>query len=790
MDNPRVNAKKLGTKFSISREEAQHYLENHVNTSTQPTPNADTSGKKWGIPNRFMEKISLLWEKMTRGNRAYVLLVAIALLLRVAYAIGLSRHPELSFPILDAEYYLDWAKRITSEGPLGTSVFFTEPAYAYLLALLLKLSSNGTQILIAIQLILGSALPIIVGKIGERFFTRPIGIIAGFLAALYGPFLFYDGLLLKTSLETFFLTLFVLIAAHVFQNPSPKKFFFSGAYLGALALLKGNVLILWPLILFVLYKTFWQNKRRFTMLSGIFTAGMMLAICPVTIRNYVVSGDFVPTNYSLGIVTYQGNWWGADGSTAMAPTFFRPHPKYEEIDSRKMAEAYEGRQLKASEISGFWIKKALEETLSDPAHALQTLFAKIAILINYHELSDDYSYGFYTRNIPLLRLLPGFVIIIPFALYGLFLLLFSQKFTASLATRANTDQRIMRHNSLILLGIIGSYLLVQLASNVNSRYRMPIIPLLILLASAALWHMFHTCARKQWRELFVSCSFMAVMLIFIFLPLSIFTSDSDSTAYYQIGYYQLKQKEYASAEASFKQALAVNDKHAWAYSGLFYANLFEGNVDEAEDYAKKLVLLRPDGLENFKNLTLIKKVRATSIADMQKEIRDRFEGNRADSDYDPYLYESSRYLARKDSANAEQQLLKSLERYGNPPASLIALASLKRSQKDTESAKKYLAMAAQHDDYALPARYNLANIYIDENNYPQMTLELRKIYDVLPELGETWYNLAIGYINMKNYTAATPIASAYVDHYKDDPTRKEKVEKLKKFLLQDKSIIK
>ena len=127
-----------------------------------------------------------------------------------------------------------------------------------------------------------------------------------------------------------------------------------------------------------------------------------------------------------------------------------------------------------------------------------------------------------------------------------------------------------------------------------------------------------------------------------------------------------------------------------------------------------------------------------------------------------------------------------MENYDNPPNSLISIAALKRSQGSNDEAIKYLSLAIEKNPYLLPARYNLANIYIEQKNYTFAIPQLKQIYDITPELGQTWSNLAIAYINTKNSSAAMPVVTSYIQRYKDDPTKKELVGKFSALLMQNK----
>src|SRR3989338_3041457 len=151
-------------------------------------------------------------------TRTYFNLFLLAIIIRLIYQSFLKQQPTLSIPLLDAENYVNWAGRILKEGPIGDKIFFAEPLYAYLLAIVMFFSPHGQTIMVLIQNILGALLPVVVAALGGRLFSRSVGFLSGIITAVYGPFIFYENFLLKTSMETFFLTLFILTCLIVFRS--------------------------------------------------------------------------------------------------------------------------------------------------------------------------------------------------------------------------------------------------------------------------------------------------------------------------------------------------------------------------------------------------------------------------------------------------------------------------------------------------------------------------------------------------------------------------------------------
>jgi Tfp pilus assembly protein PilF len=797
--NPAISAKKLSKKFNLRRCEAEQLLTYYKlpanRKKTEKIPECiEKISKKSFLPDLAAKIIRFFEKNFFSSSRFAISLFLGAFLIRLYYFFQLKQNPDLMLPLLDAEYYVRWANDILHGGGIGTSAFFTEPMYAYLLALITKIFTHPVEILLLLQFFTGSLLPLLILKIGEKTFSRAVGAIAGIISALYGPFIFYDGLLLKTTFETVSLVFLTLIFLKLLEPPGLIKTWLTGMLLGTIILIKGNSLILLPFLLYTLYKHVpYQTKIQQRKALALFIIGTFLIISPITVRNYLVSKSFVLTNYSIGMVLYQGNWWGGDGSTLPQPSFIRPHPKYEEIDSYKMAEAYLGKPLRPSEVSSFWVKKAILETISSPGHWLASTFRKLILLLTFHEISDNYSYSYYSRFIPLLKYLFQYYQLLTFAGAGILLSLiyyWNNKKDHRAAENPALPAPKNYNHIFLLSGITFSYIALLFIGNVNSRYRVPIIPFFIIFAAYFLWWLLWRIKTNTFPWKISILSTLTILLCLSILPLKLFSLVTDANSCHNLGIYYLEKKDLSKAKDYFYQTIAIDPAYAWAYNNLFYIYLYEENITEASNQLRQAILIRSDNLSNYENLKLLKKARTEGAAAVKDEITALLWQEQKNPLYDPDFYEATRWTAQKNPTKAEKFLEASITNRNAPVNSLIQLAAIKKTTGDSQEAKKLLTQAVQQDPMMLPARYNLANIYINENDYSQVARLLQPVYEDAPELGDTWYNLTVAYIKIQNFEQATKLAEAYVTRYSSYETKKDKVEKFKNFLLQNQAAAK
>lgn len=746
-------------------------------------------GEEYEVDERMRDHSSVLrvFFSWFRTDRQILWgLFALALSVRLMYAFVVLGDPLLTVPLHDAKYYLLWAQDILEHGWLGDTVFFTEPLYAYLLAFILKFfGQGGTTALLILQWLAGALVTVGLYLATKKMLGKQAGMITGVLAALYGPFVFYEGLLLKTSLEVALLPWFLLALFWAFEKRDTRSFFLVGMFLGFLSLVKGNNLIFVPAIIGLLWYLFHSGLTvlKRVSLTIAFVIGVALFILPVTVRNYVVGHDIVLTNYSFGLVTYQGSWWGGDGSTALVPPFLRPDPAYEEIDAVGMAEAYAEKKLKPSEVSSFWLNKAIEETTADPTHFLGSLLNKVLILFNHSEFSDNYQFGWYRSQVFLLWLLPNFFLACLFGLLGM-ALLFSKHFWSTVAPGLSTPLRkhiFSSDQALILVTLFLSSIAVLLLTTVNARYRVALVPFLLIFSSGALVYLWECIRENRGSRLLALGGGMFLIALLLWYPLRLLRFDTGAQSYHALGYEALLSGQYQEARELFNQAIATDPEYAWAYGNLALTALVEGQYEEAERSLKKLIVLRSDDLSNYRLPILLKSLRDAPPEERVRQVEEYVKKDKL-PEYDAFFNEAERFRSQGDEERARELYERSLLLRPENPATLLALASLSKKQGRVNDAKKYLKQAVDSHPEIFPARYNLANIYIEEQNFALVAELLRDIYEFTPELGETWYNYAVSLIKLNNGAEAVPVMRAYIDRYQDDPARKNIVEKFRSAL--------
>ena len=344
------------------------------------------------------------------------LIFALALALRLAYLMDLRHTPFFSAPQMDALYHDQWARRLAEGDWIGNGVFFRAPLYPYFLGVFYALFGPDYVLVRVVQFVIGAATAAMTAWMVDRRFGRVAGVVAGLLVATHGPLVYYEGELLLVVLEAplFLLTLWSLDRAA--GSASARKWASAGICLGVAALVRPTILAVLPCV--AVYAI--VRRARIPLAAPLAYGGAaILVLSPVLLRNAVVGHDLVPVASQGGLNYYLGNNPAADGMAAVAPEFRRTWTGGIE-DADRLAELASGRPLRPSEVSSYWLRRALAWAREHPGDFLRLQMKKLALFWDGFEIpnNDDYYYFSQLTRIFRTPLLLDFGVLGPLALTG------------------------------------------------------------------------------------------------------------------------------------------------------------------------------------------------------------------------------------------------------------------------------------------------------------------------------------------------------------------------------------
>jgi 4-amino-4-deoxy-L-arabinose transferase-like glycosyltransferase len=406
----------------------------------------------------------------------------------------------------DDIYYREWALRIRDGDWLGQGTFEQGPLYAYVLALGF-LAGIPEPVLLFLQMMSGVAVCALVYLCGRELFDERIATAAGVVTALYGPFLFYECMFMKTFLSPLFVTLTLYFGLRYARTSNWWWVGLSGATIGLACLLRESyVLLLLPLALWVWSRAGagpggWRTRLGHWLAVA---AGFGLILTPSAVRNYLVAGEWVLVTTGGGEVIYIAHGPEADGYWHSRPVgSVKVNPRQEHQAYRDEAERRTGRKLTAAQSSRYWYGEALRAILADPGRFGSLTAKRAANLLNDLDFPDSSDYQTWRQFIPLLYLLPSFGWIVAFGMLGIAICVLDWK----------------RHG--LAIGLIAMIVLSVLLTYTFGRFRLGMMPLWILYATAGFFAWLSWWRSNSGRKRILAATATVAclaMTIFAFLP--------------------------------------------------------------------------------------------------------------------------------------------------------------------------------------------------------------------------------------------------------------------------------
>jgi tetratricopeptide (TPR) repeat protein len=691
--------------------------------------------------------------------RSLVGVFLLAFGLRLVHVWQIRRSPFFDVLLGDAHGYDEWARRIAAGDWIGRDVFYQAPLYPYFLGAIYSIAGRSLAAVRVVQALVGSVSSVLLALAGRRFFSPTVGLTAGLGLAVYAPAIFFDGLLQKSVLDVCFLTLSLWLIGRLLDEPSHRRLWLSlGIAMGALSLTRENALVF--IVVILGWCLVWlkpnapstrthsakrdaakPGKRKAVVVSGVsgivpfrvrvqfaatFVLGLAIVLMPVAIRNYAVGGGFYLTTSQFGPNFYIGNNPSADG-TYMSLRFGRGAPEYERQDATDLAEHATGRTLTPAEVSSYWTDRALDFITAHPGRWLRLMGRKAVLLWNASEMLDTESQESYAEWSWPLRLggwFGHFGLLVPLALAG-----------AILAWR---DRRRLD----VLYAMTVCYAASVLMFYVFARYRLPLVPLLMLFASYALV----TLASAWGKGLFDSALSAASALIVVVgaAVLSnwpvLSTSLMKAITETNLGVELQAQGRTAEAEAHYQRAIAIEPDYAPAYNNLGVAERSTGAVDSAIRAYQHALSVKPDYPDAHYNL-------ANALLEQNKPLE---------------AAEHFRIALQSipDSAGASNNLGVALAAEGKHDDALAAfraavaaepgsakahrnLGDSLASAGQTEEAIAELGRAVQLDPNDPDARYDLGVALLTAGRFGEASSQFRATLQLKPRAVEAHNNLGI-----------------------------------------------
>jgi tetratricopeptide (TPR) repeat protein len=652
-------------------------------------------------------KTSFLSFRLPVGLAAVLLGAAV---FRALYLVAWMKDPVLRDTlILDASIYDGWAQRIAGGEIVGKESFYFAPLYPYLVGAIYAVAGHATTLVYLLQALLGLASIALLHGIAARLYGGRAALFAAVFAALYLPFAFFETKLLGVSLGVFLglVALGLLVRAEAGEGRRGDGA--AGAGVGLLSLCLPAAQILALLCLGD------RLVRRRPAAAMRFAAGALVLLLPSLAHNLAASSDLQVVSAQGGITFYQGNNPEARGLFMPPPGFTGAADRQAE-EERAVAEREEGRPLKRSQISAHFLRQGLGFIAAKPFEWLGLEGRKAMALLGSYEPSTEYSQYVERERLPIL-----WAAFLPFAVIGGLAL-------GCVAARVAADDP-QGGRALHLYMVWAAA--VPLLFYMSSRYRLPLLPPLLILAGAfAAWAV---DAVRQGegpdpalaRGLLAGVGFGLVS----FIPLGSAAPSVEANVHYNLGSALAARGRHEDALAEYDRCLAIWPTHAYALVNRGNSLSRLGRDDEALDTFARASEARPSlwNARRSEGAALLRAGRLEDAADLfRKAVADGTGGAEASFSLGSVLLDLKRPGEAKDAL--EQAIAKD----PRDPRSHNSLGLTLQMLGDAEGAEREFRQASALSPRYEKSRYNLGNLQFTRGKMEDAQQSLEEALRIAP----------------------------------------------------------
>ncbi len=517
-------------------------------------------------------------------------IAALAACVRIVFAFQSIDDPFRGLLFLDSKVYHLLAVEIASTNFWGSEVFFRAPLFPYVLGITYKLFGIGGVAIQVLHCVLGIGTALLTYLIAEIHFDRRIARIAGLCAATYPTLYFFELSLMPTALEVFTFTAAIYCLSRFERSRSNIDLIIAGFALAHAALTRPTILsflIALPLWLWLLDKG--PGWRALARRMAWVVLPMAVVILPITIRNYIIEPEVVLISSQGGANFYIGNNQYSDGQTVSFPFGQTPLNRYEDhiwSASKFIAESRTHHKLTSAEISDYWFDQGKRFVVEKPGEAIGLLLKKSYLLFCGEELFNNsnpimpreysqlYALSIWQKGINF-----PFGIIAPLFLIGSVLLV-----------------RQRQKRPLLLLFVFSQIATISLFF-VSSRFRQPLLPVMIVVAVYAGHELVRWLKSKNWRSVALYGSLLVILVAVFNPPFEISSRQNRSMYRALLGGALASQERYPEAVEQLRESIKIADDNATAFQLLGSLYVKSGQFDQALAVLHRAEELAPDAIQ-------------------------------------------------------------------------------------------------------------------------------------------------------------------------------------------------
>ena len=510
---------------------------------------------------------------------ALVIFVA-ALAIRLIYLYESADNPTFTEPIIDSVTYHELARTLALEKRITSDLFWQPMLYPVFLASIYAMIGPSIIWAKVIQLVLGAFTCLLVYKTAKDIFDRRVGIIAGIITGFYGPLIFFEAELVAAGLTAFWAILLVWLFLRAARTTSLLLCLLLGLC-GALATLTRSTFLLFvPAGSLWMVAVIWRSSRRRAVLALLMViVGFVAITAPTAALCKRLTGRYSIMPFGGSLNLYIGN--NPDQCRTLN---IRPGWRWEQLIAMPAMHGVENDYWAKSE---FFSRLIRQYALEQPVAFTRDLGRKAVSLVNSREIPRNLDIYLFRQWSALQRVLTWkshgfgfpFGLLLPLSLIGL--VYHARRFPAPVGIFL-----IFYPLSLVLMFV-------------TSRYRVPIVPVMALPATAGCSALAGMAASHRWGRLALTLAGSLAVMLLATLPGPFCQEEPDYRAelYYCLAYHGEARGQLDQSIANYQKALEINPDFGDAHTYLAEALAETGRFTQAVKHFDRALELEPENPE-------------------------------------------------------------------------------------------------------------------------------------------------------------------------------------------------
>lgn len=349
------------------------------------------------------------------------------------------------------------------------------PLYPLFLSLIYFIFGHSLQAVRVIQVLSNILICVVLYLIGKEIKDKKVGILAGFLWAIYLPAVFFCGAVLPGSISSLLLILLIYFFMLALRLNRFKFFILGGIFLGLLLLSRQTMIFIWIFLFIALWFILIKNMEFRNALKVFLSVASLVLIIylPWPLLNTFITNKVNPANpTTTSYLLFRSNVPHKDGWPALAGLILP----------------------KGQELNKIYFQKLKKNCIEHPFLVSGIVFKKIYRLFGKHE--DTNKIELFLSQQQQLKL-HRFIVF--FGLVGLFISLY------------------IWQRSLLIITAFGYIVFVHSLFHIEPRYNLPLMPIMVLMSAYSLDFLMNSY--KNFKRIIFKKLFFVSLLISISLYL-------------------------------------------------------------------------------------------------------------------------------------------------------------------------------------------------------------------------------------------------------------------------------